>query len=169
MNEESFKLHMKPFISDEYHDELIEPFMLEYMFRQAILAAQRVNMVKKSLFYGARFRGKKYEYLKTKIEHNDKLNHILHAVLGLFTESGEMLEILYDIMSKRSDPDFYHFTEELGDFYWYLTLLQMRLNLDPNEIRRKNALKNHARFGTKFSENRALFRDLKKEHKAMEK
>ena len=169
MNEEIYKNYLKPFVSDEYHDELVEPFMLEAMFRQAIIAANKVNMIKKSLYYGAKFRGKKFENLQTKIQHKDKFNDILHATLGLYTEAGEMLEIVYDLMSKRSEPDFYHFTEELGDFYFYLTLLQIQLNLDPNKIREKNALKMNARFGMKFAENRALYRNEAKERKVMEK
>jgi hypothetical protein len=169
MDEKEYSEKALAFLSEEYHQNEIEPFNLEYMFRHGIITANHVDRVKKALFYGKRFNGKEYPNMKTSIEHDPKLNNLMHAVLGLYTEIGEIFEHLYDIMSKRCDTDFVNFTEEVGDIYWYLNLLQVSLNLSSNEIREKNIAKLSARYGEKFHRNRALYRDLKAERKVLEK
>lgn len=169
MSEETYLLEAKQFASKEYHDEIIQPFNLEFMFREAVLAANRVDMVKKSLYYGRPFKGKQFPNIKTRIKHDKRYEDILHAVLGIYSEAGELLEHLWDVMGGRCTVDFVNFNEELGDIYWYLALLHNTLGTKPSESWIKNIDKLKARYGDKFYAGRALYRDLKKERKVLEK
>jgi NTP pyrophosphatase (non-canonical NTP hydrolase) len=178
MSEETYLIEAKQFVSREYHDEIIFPHNLEYMFRQGVLAARRVDMVKKSLYYGRDFRGKQYPTLKTSIKHSFyqtlKVNSqqhqdILHAVLGLYSEAGELLEHLWEVMSGEKTIDFVNMNEELGDLYWYMALIHNVLGTKPSESWIKNIDKLKTRYGDKFSAGRALNRDLKKERRTLER
>ena len=169
LSEDAYLLEAKQFVSREYHDEIIFPFNLEFMFREAIVATKRADMVKKSLFYGKEFRGKQFPNMKTRIKHNKKYNDLLHAVLGVFTEAGELLEHMYNVMGDRCTVDFVNFNEELGDLYWYIALIHNTLGTKPSESWVKNIDKLKARYGEQFVAKRALYRDLDKERRVLEK
>ena len=169
MSEETYLIEAKQFLSAEYHDEIIFPHNLEYMFRQAVLAARRVDMVKKSLYYGKPFKGKQYPHLKTTIKHSKHHKDVLHAVLGLYTEAGELLEHLWNVMSGECTIDFVNMNEELGDLYWYMALIHNTLGTKPSESWIKNIDKLKTRYGDKFYVGRALNRDLKKERRTLER
>lgn len=75
----------------------------------------------------------------------DKPNELLHLVLGLVGESGEIAEKLKKwIRDHESDErkiDRQDIAEELGDVLWYLAVLADYLDLDLDDIAQSNLAK----------------------------
>jgi NTP pyrophosphatase (non-canonical NTP hydrolase) len=94
---------------------------------------------------------------------------LLHAGVGLFTESGEALEaLLIALETGKFDP--VNFAEELGDMQWYTAVGVDAAGADLDDIRAKNIAKLRARFPEKFSAYDAQHenRDLAKERAVLE-
>jgi NTP pyrophosphatase (non-canonical NTP hydrolase) len=104
-------------------------------------------------------------------ELNEEGRITLHAILGIATESVEMVEAIEKSISNNVEIDTVNLSEELGDLAWYIAAL-FYLELsgfnEPNLILRKNLLKLHKRFGDKFTFEKALNRDLVEERKILE-
>ncbi len=92
-----------------------------------------VDQLKKHIFYGRELNTAKIENCKTEaIEllqqvytdpiqitiSNKEHIRICHSILGMITESGELINILFDIANKGS-YDRTNLLEEMGDIQWY--------------------------------------------------
>lgn len=99
---------------------------------------------------------------------NKQINtRLLHAAIGMFTESGEMLEAL----SKQIDGfplDKVNFGEEVGDNFWYGAIAIDELGISEESIKSALILKLAKRYGGKFSAEGALIRNLEAERKVLE-
>lgn len=93
---------------------------------------------------------------------------LLHASLGITTESGELTDILKKYILYNKDIDVINFKEELGDLLWYIALACRHLDVSMEEIFAQNNAKLRARYGEKFTAHAALNRDLDKERKVLE-
>ncbi|MFV2011810.1 MULTISPECIES: nucleoside triphosphate pyrophosphohydrolase family protein [unclassified Micromonospora] len=75
----------------------------------------------------------------------DKKNELLHLVLGLVGESGEVAEKfkkwVRDCDSDESRIDRADITKELGDVLWYVAALAAYLDLSLNDIATDNLAK----------------------------
>jgi NTP pyrophosphatase (non-canonical NTP hydrolase) len=75
----------------------------------------------------------------------DKRNELLHLVLGLVGESGEIAEKfkkwVRDLDSDESRIDRTDIAKELGDVLWYLAVLADYLDLSLNDIATANLAK----------------------------
>jgi NTP pyrophosphatase (non-canonical NTP hydrolase) len=75
----------------------------------------------------------------------DKKNELLHLVLGLVGESGEVAEKfkkwVRDLDSDESRIDRADIGQELGDVLWYLAVLADYLDLSLDDIATANLLK----------------------------
>ncbi len=111
------------------------------------------------------------EYLKaserTLINKGYDMN-LLHAAMGISTESGEMLDQLKRVIFYGKALDVVNVKEEIGDLMWYIAILIRELDLDFEEILSLNIDKLKARFPEKFTEDKALNRDLSKERNILE-
>lgn len=94
---------------------------------------------------------------------------ILHALMGITTECGEMMDNLKKHLIYGKPLDMVNFKEEDGDLRWYLSLLEFACNYTADEAQEANIAKLKARFPNKFTEIDALTRDLNKERKILEK
>lgn len=94
---------------------------------------------------------------------NPETIRILHAAMGLSTEAGELLDNLKKHLFYGKDIDKVNLMEEMGDLDWYLNLLCHSLDITMDVISLANVQKLAARYGGKFSEHRAVIRDLRKE------
>lgn len=94
---------------------------------------------------------------------------MLHALLGLVTEVGELGDLVkrHSFYGKEPAPE--AFVEELGDLFWYLAVLIDDLGLDPPEILEANVRKLRARYPDKFTADAALHRDTEREMEAVRK
>lgn len=92
----------------------------------------------------------------------------LHAVLGLVSEAGEMLEAL-EMGITNGQLDLTNIKEELGDFEWYLALARRSLGFTQEEIQEANINKLKERYPEKFNDTLAHRRDLIKERQALQR
>lgn len=98
---------------------------------------------------------------------NTTPTRLLHAVLGMTTEVGEIADqikkhIFYGKEYKKDNA-----AEELGDLLWYIALYCNVSGFDLGEIMKANIEKLRARFPNKFTQEEALNRDTKAEMKAL--
>lgn len=93
---------------------------------------------------------------------------LLHGAIGLSTEAGEVLDILKKQVFYDKDIDRVHLIEELGDIEWYLQLIRDALDISRDEVIAKNMAKLKVRYGSVWTQEAAMNRDLEKEREVME-
>ena len=79
---------------------------------------------------------------------------------GMVTEAGEIADHLKKVIFYGKPLDRTNLIEELGDMFWYMALMCDALSVDFEDVWRINIAKLKARYGEKFSEERAVNRDL---------
>lgn len=94
---------------------------------------------------------------------------LLHAVIGLETEVGELQDALKKAIFYGKPLDRVNMAEELGDVFWYMAILSDTLGVPFEQIMEKNIAKLKARYGDKFTETAALERNLAAEREILEK
>lgn len=87
----------------------------------------------------------------------------LHGLLGLISESGELLEMFINRISLGLPIDRTNAIEELGDASFFLQVCTRAVQSRAEEIQQVNILKLVERFPDGFSELKALVRDQEKE------
>lgn len=94
---------------------------------------------------------------------------LLHAALGMITESVEFLETLVKSMAPGAPPlDVVNLMEELGDQVWYQAIPMRIFKLSFDQIKQANIEKLRARYPDKFDAGKATNRDLAKEREVLE-
>ncbi|OUR97190.1 hypothetical protein A9Q84_12755 [Halobacteriovorax marinus] len=97
------------------------------------------------------------------------LKRLLHAGIGLSTESGEFLDALKKHIFYGKELDRVNLAEEMGDLFWYLAIVSDELGVNMEDVMERNISKLKARYGEKFSEEKAENRDLNTEREILEK
>lgn len=147
---------------------------------------RKLDEMKKALYYGKNLE-ETYEghyaaaggvTLDTEKEWPKNIDvDLLHSVLGIATESVELVENLINIMTVLYDDpdsveqiDVINILEEFGDLLWYMHLPFTKLDMEPdlNNILRTNLLKLAQRYPEKFTEDLAVNRDLEAERDILE-
>ena len=85
---------------------------------------------------------------------------ILHATMGLCTESGELTDQLKKHLFYGAELDRVNLIEEAGDLMWYLAILFDELNTSFEEVMSSNNAKLRSRYPEKFTPKHAARRDL---------
>ena len=93
---------------------------------------------------------------------------LLHAGIGLATESGELLDALKKHIFYGKELDRVNLAEEMGDIFWYCALIADELGVHFDDIMERNIAKLKARYGEKFTEAAAKHRNLKVERETLE-
>lgn len=93
---------------------------------------------------------------------------ILHALMGVTTECGELMDQLKKHLIYGKPLDDVNIFEEDGDLRWYLALLEFACGYTADAAQEANINKLKARYPEKFNEIEALNRDLEKERKILE-
>ena len=93
---------------------------------------------------------------------------ILHAVMGMVTEAGELMDAVKRHLIYGKPIDFINLMEENGDSFWYQALLAKVIGHDFESTWEKNIKKLSARFPDKFCEKDALNRNLNNERDILE-
>ena len=99
---------------------------------------------------------------------DDGLKRLLHAGIGLSTESGEFLDALKKHIFYGKELDKVNLAEEMGDLFWYMAIVADELGFEFEEVMEKNISKLKARYGEKFTEEAAEKRDLERERKILD-
>jgi len=113
-----------------------------------------------------------YEKIAQRLKEPSTID-LLHAAIGMATESGEILDMVKKHIFYGAKLDLVNLEEELGDsnFYQSLAIHAARMKdyyTSWEQICDKNIEKLRARYGDKFSEDAALNRDLDKEREILE-
>lgn len=93
---------------------------------------------------------------------------VLHAVVGKFTEAGEMLQAIDNSILDDAPLDVVNMKEEFGDDKWYDAILCDALAIDMQAVCDTNIAKLRARYPDKFTAEAANNRDLENERKVLE-
>ena len=94
---------------------------------------------------------------------------ILHAAMGLVTESGELLDALKKSTYYGKELDLTNIKEEAGDMLWYMAILFDALGTSFEEEQERVIAKLKARYPDKFTEEAAENRDLDAERTVLER
>ncbi len=146
---------------DPMHIELVSDYEFVHTATKICLAIQDLDRMKKALFYG-----KKPPAELTPMEEGDNFDpitsqNIVHAIIGIVTEAGELLELLLD-KDKLSDEKL---VDEAGDGLWYNAMLFRELGTTFEEVSSKNLAKLKVRYPDKFEAARAITRNDAAENK----
>lgn len=109
-----------------------------------------------------------FEAMNSRLE-NDGVKRLLHAGIGLSTEAGEFLDALKKHIFYGKELDRVNLAEEMGDLFWYLAIVSDELGVEMSDVMERNIEKLKARYGEKFSEEKAENRDLETERRILEK
>lgn len=93
---------------------------------------------------------------------------LLHAMMGINTENGELQDQFKKYVFYGKELDEVNLIEEVGDLMWYVALLCSELGVGLEEVFDKNIAKLKLRYKGKFSETKAMERDLEGERKVLE-
>lgn len=93
---------------------------------------------------------------------------LLHAGIGMATESGEFLDALKKHIFYGKPLDIVNLKEELGDLFWYMAIACDVIGTDFESEMRRNIAKLRLRYGHKFSQYDAENRSLDKEREVLE-
>lgn len=132
----------------------------------------RLDQLKKVIYYGKDLNienSNKYFDYKSFDCQDQQLQKVLHASIGLVTESVEILDQVFNSIKNNKEIDIVNVAEEIGDIDWYKAILLREYNLDESKIRTTNIEKLATRYGDKFDDFKAINRDLEKERDILEK
>jgi NTP pyrophosphatase (non-canonical NTP hydrolase) len=108
--------------------------------------------------------------MKTEATHCNVVGkeRLLHAGIGMATESGEFLDAVKKAVFYGKELDEVNLKEELGDILWYVALAMDALDTDFETEMKRNIEKLHFRYGEKFTQDKADHRDLIRERSILE-
>lgn len=146
---------------------------------------EQLDHIKKGMFYGRNL-GEHTPVLPkaASVETNDrKLIDLIHAIVGVNTEGGELAQRLLTVINRRNElplfeenttsiltkDDTVNLFEELGDVLWYVAIAAEALDVTIDQIMTANINKLKKRFPEKFTQEKANVRDIEIEQKTLEK
>lgn len=153
--------------SNQFHGDKVGSITFREVIADAIHALSELDRVKKALFYGSDYDGNLREdkvtcaSLELANIHPDVTSavNILHGIVGVATEAGELLEAL-DAALSGDKFDAVNAKEEVGDVFWYIAQLSKACGFTFDEAQRVNIAKLRVRFPVAFNEFDANNRDL---------
>ncbi len=106
--------------------------------------------------------------LRTAPNPNAAEEDLMHAAAGVCTEGGELMDVFKKFHFYNKPIDWVNVQEEIGDVLWYLALACRASGTTLEIVAEKNIAKLKARYPDKFSNQRAVSRDLDAERKILE-
>lgn len=148
------------------------------------VSAQLLDMYKKNIFYNKPIDKTKLQNAINDLnavatslcseqpeeQYNSILNinpRILHGIVGVATESGELIENVIKQLNNKS-IDNINIAEEIGDVCWYQAILVDALGADWDQILERNLAKLKKRYPEKFTTDNAINRNVDEERKILE-
>jgi NTP pyrophosphatase (non-canonical NTP hydrolase) len=95
------------------------------------------------------------------------IDRLLHGMLGICTEAGELQDAIKKQMIYGKPLDITNVIEECGDLLWYIALTLDACMCPMSEAMERNIAKLKARYPEGFTEEKALTRDLAAELNAL--
>lgn len=105
---------------------------------------------------------------RTLAQLENPLMNELHMVMGLATESAEIVDVYKKHIAYGKELDDVNLQEEIGDIMWYIANLISMKNWNMSRILSTNIDKLSARYPEKFTEENAITRNLEVERQILE-
>lgn len=93
---------------------------------------------------------------------------LLHAMLGITSESGEVADQFKRHLIYGKELDTINLMEEIGDLFWYCAILSKFIGIPFETIMERNIAKLKARYPEKFTKDSAINRNLENERRILE-
>jgi NTP pyrophosphatase (non-canonical NTP hydrolase) len=93
---------------------------------------------------------------------------IYHGILGLLSETSEIIEAYVNGNLSERGLDYVNIGEECGDLLWYIALILRSCDMTFDDVMSKNIAKLQIRFPDKFTTDSAINRNLDEERKVLE-
>lgn len=136
--------------SENIHLDVIKPSTAKAVLTRRLAFAADVDAVKKGLFYGKhqdRFSPRQNDLFPEVSPHLEANKHMLHAIIGIDSESSELLQLLVDtVFCGQNPPNKTQILDEAGDLFWYFTMLLKIVGVSLEEVMDANYRKLSARF-----------------------
>lgn len=160
-------------ITDELTKRLVRAYPIySDLLSETVNSGEFLDRIKKYIFYGKQD-GLVEDQLPPvwptgeKKERIQQLARVLHGLIGIGTEHGELAEEIIDyIEGNKSDLDTNHIAEEVFDIIWYLNVVLHVIGMNIPMVCEKGIAKLRERFPKRFTEQDAEHRDTKKEMEA---
>ena len=94
---------------------------------------------------------------------------VLHAIVGISTEAGEMMDVAKKNMFYGKLVDYVNLDEEIGDVLWYVAIYCNARGIDIGSLMQTNINKLRSRFPERFTQHGALNRNLAAEREILER
>lgn len=164
--------------SPDFHGDKVSMAQFKGRINGAIDALNKLDQVKKSLFYGRdnNLISEGQSDASAIVENMGGIDNavvrpiaidVVHAILGIATEAGELLEALRNAYNGKP-LDWVNIKEEYGDLAWYEALLAKSGDYEFEEIWQLIIKKLIARYPDKYSSELANERDLETERAVLE-
>jgi NTP pyrophosphatase (non-canonical NTP hydrolase) len=137
-------------INVSYFDDLSNQSFIEN-YKDEVVATERAD----------------YQTPADRLQDRNKMR-LLHAAMGLVDEANEFQVALKKHVFYGKEVDNTNLKEELGDLLWYLTIALDTLESSYEEVMQMNLEKLRKRYGVKFSEEKAVNRDIAGEREVLE-
>lgn len=161
-------------LSPQFHGDMVSRAEFIGRLNGAIDALNKLDQVKKTLFYGRDNNLDPPEGKRdaTDIPENVHSNRgiavdIIHAIFGFATEAGELLEALKSAINSHGF-DWINIQEELGDAAWYAAILAARGDFTFEDYEQRIIKKLRQRYADKFTAAEAIDRNLAAERAILE-
>ena len=102
------------------------------------------------------------------LDHKTMLARVMHGMIGIATEAGELQDAIKKHMIYGRDLDLVNVMEEVSDVLWYCALTLDAAGFTFEQAMERNIAKLRARFPDKFTSELANNRDLDAERAALE-
>ena len=99
---------------------------------------------------------------------SDRNIRLIHGAFGLQTESAELTDQLKKHIFYGKPLDVVNLKEETQDILWYISIIMDELDFTYEEAMETNIKKLKARYPEKFTEDKAINRNLEVERKILE-
>lgn len=96
------------------------------------------------------------------------MDDVLHALLGIGTEAGELQDMLKKHLMYGKAFDRTNLVEECGDLLWYIAFALKTVNVTMSDCMERNIKKLQVRYPQKFTTENALNRNLEQEARVLE-
>lgn len=168
-------------LSDSWHGSEVSAELFRHVVEEVVKNLKYLDAIKKALFYGRALP----EQLVTLSKHLDPIGvsmeslpqwfkddifgeHVIHGIIGVATEAGELLEALQVVTKKGEEFDEVNLKEEVGDAFWYCAILADACGFTFEDSQRINIAKLRERYAGKFREFDAINRNVAEERKILE-
>jgi len=153
-------------MSDNWHGVSIAKSDFLAALNESIEALQKLDKIKKALFYGRNI--ELFEPQAETLQTTLQPHQLIHGIVGIATEAGELLENLKTAIEENEQLDWVNLSEECGDVFWYIAAISDFTGFDFESMQKTNIEKLKTRFPEKFSEEKANNRNTTLERKILE-